>query len=219
MNTPKILAVAFDMDGLMLNTEDLYDQVGEMLLVRRGQSFTNELKMKMMGLPGPAAFEVMRQYCGLVDSYQTVQQEADEIFADLLPAEIAMLPGLETLLDLLEGQGIPKAIATSSFRNFASRALSFFELEPRFEFVLTADDVVNGKPHPEIYQTAARRLDVPPAQMLVLEDSFHGSTAAARAGAYTIAVPTVHSQHQDFSHVSRLAKSLNDPVILELFQQ
>ena len=217
LNAPKIAAVAFDMDGLMFNTEDLYDQVGQMLLAKRGHDFTRELKLAMMGLPGPVAFEVMRQRCGIEDSVEQLQSEADQIFAKMLPAQIEMMPGLETLLEKLESIGIPKAVATSSHRQFADQALGHFDLQPRFEFVLTADDVTQGKPHPEIYLTTASRLGISPDSMLVLEDSLTGSKAAAAAGAFTIAVPTRHSLGSDFSHVHCVADHLMDQVVLDLF--
>ncbi len=210
---PDIRAVAFDMDGLMFNTEDLYDQVGAILLKRRGRVFSRDLKLMMMGLPGSSAFEIMIDHCRLTDSAVELQKEADEIFDDLLPAEIIMMPGLEELLATLEQRKIPKAVATSSHRRFARRALGRFDLEPRFEFILTSEDVTNGKPHPEIYLAAAQRLHVQARQMLVLEDSFFGTQAAVEAGAFTIAVPTVHSVDVDFGHVNHVATSLRDPVI------
>ena len=219
MAHPRIKAVAFDMDGLMFNTEDLYDEVGEILLQRRGQRFTNELKLSMMGLPGPDAFEIMRTRCGLSETIGELQSECDAIFSDLLPAEIATMPGLERLLELIETRRLPKCVATSSHRQFATRSLGFFELEPRFEFVLTCEDVVKGKPDPEVYLAAASRMGVDPGSMLVLEDSFAGSTAAAAAGAYTIAIPTKHSAEMDFSHVDHVAGRLDDEAILDLFAE
>ena len=212
----KIKAVVFDMDGLMFNTEDLYNIVGESLLQRRGKTFTLELKRAMMGLPGKEAFEVMRSQCGLSESVQALMRETDELFVDLLPAEIEKMPGLDRLLELLEQKGLPKAVATSSHRKFAKRALGFFDLEPRFEFVLTGDDVERGKPNPDVYLMAARNLELEPQDLLVLEDSHIGSRAAKAAGAFTIAVPTVHSSHCDFSHVDLIAKSLEDEVITNL---
>lgn len=207
----RLQAVVFDMDGLMFNTEDLYDQVGAQLLERRGHSFTTELKHQMMGLPGPKAFEVMRQACGLTDPVQLLQEESDEIFTELLPRGIQMMPGLEELLDWLEAARVPKAIATSSHFAFARRALGFFDLEPRFEFVLSGDQIERGKPEPDIYLEACRRLRVPPAETLVLEDSWHGSQAAAAAGTFLVAVPTHHSAHFDFAHAQLRIDSLADP--------
>ena len=200
----------------MLNTEDLYDQVGQILLERRGQSFTRKLKLEMMGLPGAKAFQLMRERCGLSDSVEELQSETDVIFQNLLPEQIEMMPGLEQLLQLVEEKKLPKAVATSSHRQFATQALGFFELERRFEFVLTSEDVINGKPNPEVYFVAAQRLGVTPESMLVFEDSFIGSSAAAKSGAFTVAVPTKHSVDMDFSHVNMVAQRLDDDAVLDL---
>lgn len=217
-NQPQIAAVAFDMDGLMFNTEDLYDQVGQLLLERRGKQFSRELKLEIMGLPGPVAFQVLKDRCQLADSIERLQQESDQIFSTLLPTEIRTMPGLETVLQRLETLDIPKIVATSSHRQFATQVLGSFDLQPRFEFVLTSEDVVNGKPNPEIYLTAADRLGVEPGSLLVLEDSKIGSTAAASAGAFTIAIPTEHSVNADFSHVDRVASRLDDELVMNLFR-
>ena len=93
--------------------------------------------------------------------------------------------------------------------------LSPFQMEPRFQFTLAAEDITDGKPNPEIYQKAAQRLGVEPRQMLVLEDSRNGCLSAARAGAYVVAVPTRHSRGQDFSVASLVIDSLADPRLYE----
>jgi pseudouridine 5'-phosphatase len=97
-----------------------------------------------------------------------------------------------------------------------TEVLSRFELLPRFEFVLSAEDVTEGKPHPEVYLTAARRLQRAPAEMLVLEDSQNGCNAAVAAGAYVVAVPGGHSLRHDFSGVQWIADSLADAHIYEV---
>ncbi len=106
-----------------------------------------------------------------------------------------------------------KAIATSSVRAFTERVLGQFNLAPRFKFILTAEDVSEGKPHPEIYLKAAARLNVEPRQMMVLEDSYNGCQAAITAGAFTVAVPGGQSRSQDFSSASLVADTLADPRI------
>lgn len=212
-------AVAFDMDGLMFNTEDLYDDVGDILLQRHGQRFTRELKLEMMGRPGQEALAIMKNRCNLSQSVDELKAETKLIFSKLLPERIEMMRGLELLLEFLEQLKIPKCVATSSHRQFATEALGYFNLEPRFEFVLTADDVEKGKPNPEVYLLAAKQLSVEPSQLLVLEDIAVGSQAAAAAGAFTIAVPTTHSLGSDFSHVDYLAHSLLDPMIQEVLKR
>jgi HAD superfamily hydrolase (TIGR01509 family) len=206
------------MDGLMFNTEDLYDEVTSIVLGRRGKQYTLEHKLAMMGLPGPEAFQVLQTSLNLDVPFETFQWEMEAVFEDVLPARIQKMPGLDRLLDLLEQRQIPKAVATSSNRRFADSALGVFDLARRFEFILCGEDVVNGKPHPEIYLTSAKKLNVDPHQMLALEDSLHGSRAAAAAGAFTVAVPTFHSRNQDFGHVHFVAKSLADPRVISLFQ-
>lgn len=216
MSENQLRAVVFDMDGLMFNTEHLYDQSGQTLLARRGMTFSRELKLAMMGLPGPDAFAVMIDACGLTETVEELQAETDEIFRELLPAKIEKMPGLDALLETIEQQSIPKAIATSSHRKFARAALDRFDLQPRFEFVLTAENVRRGKPNPEIYLTAAERLGVSPDEVLVLEDSVAGSRAAANAGCFTVAVPTEYSVGLDYSHADLVVSSLEHPAIAEI---
>jgi HAD superfamily hydrolase (TIGR01509 family) len=204
-------AVVFDLDGLMFNTEDIYTRVGSELLRRRGYEFTGNLKDAMMGLQPRPAFEAMIGWHGLKDTWLELATESNAIFLTELDSRLAMMPGLAELLLALEAAGIPKAIATSSGRLLAHACLNAFDLIPRFQFILTAEDIAHGKPDPEIYQTAARRLGLSPSEILVLEDSENGCRAAAAAGAYAVAVPAPHSQRHDFGMASLVVASLADP--------
>ncbi len=207
---PSVRAVVFDMDGLMFNTEEVYTLVGTELLGRRGHKYTDELKDAIMGLRPQATFETMIRWCGLDDAWDTMAVESNQIFLSLLDEHLAALPGLFELLDALEAAGIPKAIATSSARALTVACLSPFELEDRFQFVLTSEDVTRGKPDPQIYLTAAGRFGLPAEQTLVLEDSENGCRAGAAAGAFVVAVPGEHCRGHDFSPASLVAESLAD---------
>jgi HAD superfamily hydrolase (TIGR01509 family) len=211
-----MLAITFDMDGLMFNTEDVYTLAGTELLARRGYAFTPQLKDAMMGLPPRAAFEAMIDYHCLKEPWHMLAAESDEIFLGLLSERLATMPGLPELLAALEKAGIPKAIATSSGRRLTEACLAPFQLAPRFCFILTSEDITRGKPDPEIYLLAARRFGVPPAKMLVLEDSQNGCRAASAAGAFTVAVPGDHSRNQDFSMANLVLKSLADRNLYEV---
>jgi HAD superfamily hydrolase (TIGR01509 family) len=211
-----IRAVVFDMDGLMFNTEDIYDAAGQQLLQRRGIEFSHELKMKMMGLPDDKAVEVMKHHCQLREPIAELIEESDKLFWSLLPQHISILPGLLELLELLESRQIPKAVATSSRLLFAQTALNRFQLWDRFRFVLTAEDVTRGKPSPDVYLLAAQKLAIEPGEMLVLEDSVTGSKAAAAAGAVTVAVPNPLCCGEDYSHADYVVDRLDSEVILML---
>ncbi len=210
-----IRAVAFDMDGLLVNTEELYSEVGHTILSRRGRQFTRELKNAMTGLPGPQAFGLMIEREQLTDTAEALSLESAEIFAGLLPRKLKTLAGVERLLDRLDTQQLPRCVATSSSRRFAEEVLGLVNLSSRFHFVITAEDVHHGKPAPDIYHRAAQLMQVAPQNMLVLEDSHHGSRAGVAAGACTIAVPGPHSQDHDFEGVHLRACTLADPLIVQ----
>lgn len=204
-------SVTFDMDGLMFNTEDVYTLAGTELLRRRGCRFTPELKDAMMGLPNCASFDLLIRWHRLEETWETLAEESSEIFLGLLGEHLAVMPGLWELLRDLEQAGIPKAIATSTGRRLTDACLAPFDLAGRFQFILTAEDIVCGKPDPEIYLKAAERFGVPPAEMLVLEDSQNGCRAAVAAGAFAVAVPGQHSRNHDFSGAALVVESLGDP--------
>jgi len=213
---PAPKAVVFDLDGLMFNTEALYQKVGAEMLRRRGKLFDAELLDAMMGRPAGAALQLMIDYHKLDNTIAELKAETDAIFATLLDEGLEQMPGLARLLESLERAGIPKAIATSSGPDFARNVLDRFELAPRFEFILTCDDIREGKPHPEIYRLAAHRLGLAPRELLVLEDSHHGCRSAIAAGAIVVAVPAGPSRRHDFSGAALVADSLADPRLLAL---
>ena len=209
-------AVVFDLDGLLFNTEELYQEVGAELLRRRGCVFDRELLDLMMGRPGRVALRMMIEYHGLAATVEQLAAETEEIFPAILDARLALMPGAKDLLVALEQAEIPKAIGTSSGRRFAHDLLARYSIEAHFTFVLTAEDVVEGKPHPEIYLKAADRFRLSPSELVVFEDSANGCRAAAAAGTFAVAVPGGHSRNHDFSGASLVVESLADRRIYEL---
>ncbi|HEY2146363.1 MAG TPA: HAD family phosphatase [Pirellulales bacterium] len=209
----RLSAVVFDLDGLMFNTEALYQQVGTELLARRGKRFEAELLDRIMGRKSAVALQIMIDWHGLSDTVPLLAEESEAIFAEILDTQLQCMSGLEPLLEALETAGIPKAIATGSSRRFVDNVLGRFNFAPRFKFVLTSEDVIEGKPHPEIYEQAAARFGLPPRQVMVLEDSENGCRAAVSAGAFAVAVPGGHSRNHDFRGAQFVAETLADPRI------
>ena len=209
-------AVVFDLDGLMFNTEELYIDVGTEILRRRGKSFGRELLDKMMGRPSAIALQLMIEEHALAATVEELLAETDEIFPEILRTRLLPMPGLMEMLSALERNHIPKAIATSSRRLFVDRVLTPLKLHERFAFILTSEDIVHGKPHPEIYLKAAARHGVLPQEMLVLEDSQNGLRAAVSAGAIAVAVPGKHSRSHDFTGAAFVADTLADERLYRL---
>ena len=210
MLSTKIAAVAFDMDGLLLNTEDLYNEVGEILMQRRGKFYRDSVRKRMIGLPAPQAFGVLIEAESLAETWEELHDETLAIFEEILPTRLALMPGAKELLNLVEAIGLPRCVATSSSREFAVKALIQVGVLGHLDFVLTAADVPRGKPHPDIYQESARRMGVEVSSMLVLEDSPNGTKAGVSAGAYVVSVPNEHTDGGDFTGAQWIASSLRD---------
>lgn len=206
-----IRGVAFDMDGTLLNTEEVYLDVGTILLARRGKPYRAELRRGMMGLPGRLAIELMIREEGLSDDADSLLAESDTVFSELLPSRLGLMPGVLEAFAWLEAHGLPCCVATSSRRRFAEDCLARVGLLPRLQFIVTAEDVPNGKPHPDIYHAAAEGLGINTFEMLALEDSGHGCRSAVQAGACTVAVPGDHSADHSFDGAFYVAKTLLDP--------
>lgn len=218
MLSTKIDAVAFDMDGLLLNTEDLYNEVGEILMRRRGKPYRDSVRKRMIGLPAPQAFGVLIEAESLAETWQDLHEETLVIFEEILPSRLKLMLGATELLNLVDSLNLPKCVATSSSRGFAERALGQVGVLERFDFVLTAADVPRGKPYPDIYQESARRMRVAEASMLVLEDSPNGTRAGVAAGAYVVSVPNEHTEGGDFSGAKFLGESLEDERLTKLLK-
>ncbi|TWU09555.1 Phosphorylated carbohydrates phosphatase [Symmachiella macrocystis] len=215
LHQPPIKAVVFDFDGLMFNTEDIFEAAGRELLARRGLEMTPQLLSTMMGRRPMEAFQFMVDMHGLTEPIPDLLEESRVIFSDLIPGMLQPMPGLHELLEHLESRDLPKGVATSSSRSYLEDLLSRHELLERFHVTLTAEDVTHGKPHPEIYLAAAQRLGIHPSEMLVLEDSEAGTNAAASAEAVIVSVPHQHSRSHDFSRAHYVAERLDDPWVLD----
>ena len=210
-------AVVFDLDGLMVNTEQLYQLVGTELLRRRGKPFEPELLDEMMGRPARVALDIMIRWHSLDATVAAaLGRNRRDLCRDPARAAWPACRAWSNCSTRLEAAGIPKAIATSSGPRFVANVLGRFNLAPRFQFILTSDDIVDGKPHPEIYLKAAQRFGLPPADLLVLEDSQNGCRAAIAAGTFAVAVPGGHSRRQDFSGASLVLDSLADRRLYEV---
>ncbi len=212
-------AVAFDLDGTTLNSEDLYLEVCSELMRRRGHEYDVETRSKMMGLPPPQAYQVLIHSKELSDSPEQLQIESDEIFEGILEEKLQPMPGVVDLLDQLDLLQMPRCIATSSRCSFAERALRIVGLLHRFDFIITAEHVAHGKPFPDIYLEAASRMKVDVSELLVLEDSAIGVRAGVSAGAIVVAVPNHHTLGSDFNGATLEVASLMDQRFWSFFRQ
>jgi HAD superfamily hydrolase (TIGR01509 family) len=210
---PPLAAVVFDLDGLIVNSEDVYDQADVELLRRRGKVYEATLREQMMGRPTEESLQILIEHHALEDTPAALEDERSLLRDKLLDSLLEPMPGLLSLLTALREAGIPAAIATSGRPTYVEHVLGRLKLHSWFQFFVTAENVARGKPHPEIYELAASRLGIAPNRTMVLEDSANGVRAGVAAGAFTVAVPNRHTMGHDFTGVQFVADTLADPRI------
>jgi HAD superfamily hydrolase (TIGR01509 family) len=187
-----IRAVAFDMDGLMFDSERVAIELWRSAARSEGWEITDSL---LLGLVGHSSAEGKRLLVGALGPdfpYETIRARRLSFEADYYRDNpIPLKPGLLELLDSLGRVNIPLAVATSTTRPRVLPLMEKAGILDRFQFLLCGDEVAKPKPDPEIYVKTIRRLAVAPESCLVLEDSLAGVTAAHAAGARVFMVPDV----------------------------
>lgn len=214
----RIKAAIFDMDGLMVDTESLYFQAESEVARRYGKPFSIDVMEKMMGHKAGRSIQIMMETLGIEGSTEEIEALRDSLYKDLLIKGVKPMNGLLDFLDWLEINRYRKAVATSSKPIFKDIIFNHLDLHDRFEVVVTAEEVSEGKPSPEIYQLTLRRLGLYPWQCIILEDSAAGLKAAKGAGCFCIIVPNQFTQSQDFSGADLVAPDLFHKEIRHPFQ-
>lgn len=213
----KVLAVIFDMDGLIFDTEKLFYVANKEVAQRRGKNFTLEIMRKMMGQKSLDAIEIMIKELGINEDPQKVLDERTDIYVSLLKTVSQPMPGLFPLLDLLEKNNIRKCIATASRKEWVKILFDRFDLKNKFEFIITGEEVEFGKPNPAIYLKAVERLNLPASICVALEDAENGIKSAKAAGCMAIAVPNEFTKGHDFSEADLIVSSLEDKKLENCF--
>jgi beta-phosphoglucomutase-like phosphatase (HAD superfamily) len=186
-------AAIFDMDGLMLDTERIYHRTFRKVGLELGYPLSDELLLATSGRTFQDGYRMLQESLGPDFPLASFQARWPVLwYADVAAHGIPRKPGLVELLDWLDEERIPKAVATSSYLEEAVFTLRASGLAERFATVVNGGEIVNGKPAPDIYLLAAARLEVNPAHCVAFEDSEPGVLAAAAAGMYTIMVPDTH---------------------------
>ena len=185
---PAFAAVIFDMDGLMFDSEAVYRRAWLHWVHEFGAIMDDPTFHRFIGRNATSSRALLAELYGdQFDAGEFLRRTREHALAEVSSSGVPEKPGLRPLLAFLEERGIPKAVATSTDRPIASRWLD--GLLPSFGALATGDEVAHGKPAPDLFLLAARRLGVPPAECLALEDSAAGVQSAQAAGMTVVMVP------------------------------
>lgn len=188
--SPGTRHVIFDLDGTLLDTEQLYTDAARIVCERYGARYDLELKRKIMGGDTLRGAQLVVETLKLPLTPEAYVAEREAVMYELLPT-LSPMPHAVALIEALSAREVPMAIATSGHRQITETKLSLQPwLKEHIKTIVCGDDarLVHPKPAPDIYLLAAAELGLPPAKAAALEDSLNGVRAAAAAGMRTIAL-------------------------------
>ena len=180
----------FDMDGLLFDTETIYVEYGREVAKKMGYVITKEIVEKTTGVVNDKARILFKEALGEDFPYDEVMRTVrSHIFELAKKSEVPLKPGALELLEFLKENKKQMILATSSDLYMAKALIEGKDLTKYFSHFVTAEDVVHGKPDPEVFLIGAKKAGVAPKKTAVFEDSFNGIRAAHAAGTFPIMVP------------------------------
>ena len=183
-----IAAVVFDLDGVLVDTESVWAEVREQLAVESGGRWTATSQRDMMGMSSPEWSRYMHDQLGVPLAPATISRQVVEGLESRLREHVPLLPCARETVAALAASW-PLAIASSANRPVIDLVLELTGLDALFRATISSEEVPRGKPAPDVYLEAARRLGADPTSCAAIEDSANGLRAAAAAGMRVIAIP------------------------------
>jgi HAD superfamily hydrolase (TIGR01509 family) len=183
-----IEAVVFDLDGVLIQSEEVWDQVREQYVRERGGRYDAEIQRAMMGMSSTEWSRYLHDAAGVPEEPAAINDEVVRLMLDRYREHLPLIPGArEAVLRL--AQDFTLGLASSSNRSIIDGVLEAAGLSDAFAATVSSEEVAHGKPAPDVYLEAVRRLGVPPDRSAAIEDSHGGIRSAKAAGLRVLAIP------------------------------
>jgi HAD superfamily hydrolase (TIGR01509 family) len=186
-----IEAVVFDLDGVLLDSEEIWDRAREELARKRGGRWHDQAQRDMMGMSSTEWSRYMHDVIGLSEPPEEINREVVGRLTEFYREELPAIPGAREAVERLAARW-PLGLASSSNRELIDLVLELLGVEHLFTATVSSEEVARGKPAPDVYLEAARRLGVDPTRAAAVEDSHNGILSANAAGMRVIAIPNAH---------------------------
>jgi HAD superfamily hydrolase (TIGR01509 family) len=181
-------AVIFDLDGLLIDSEQAWDEVRREYVIEQGGRWHEGAQRQIMGMSSLEWSRYFNEELGVDRAPEQISEQVAGRVADLYRERLPLLPGAEQAVELLAARW-PLGLASSSNRELIDLALGLAGIASCFKATVSSEEVARGKPAPDVYLEAARRLAVSPPSCAAIEDSHNGILSAAAAGMRVIAIP------------------------------
>jgi HAD superfamily hydrolase (TIGR01509 family) len=189
-------AVVFDLDGVLVDSEQLWDEVREQLARERGGRWHERAQADMMGMSSTEWSRYMHDVIELAEPPEEINAEVVRRLLERYRQSLPLVPGAVEAVRRL-AHAWPLGLATSSNREVIDAVLDKTGLTGSFRATVSSEEVARGKPAPDVYLEAARRLGVEPERCAAIEDSRNGIRSARAAGMRVIAIPNRHYPPSD----------------------
>ena len=182
-------AVIFDLDGILADSEPWWNEIDSKLLAEYGVIYRGEYHREVLGVSYRLAVEFYKKAFGLSASIEELMRRRGEIATEFFANRVGLFPSTKRTLERLRDMKVRLAIATSSVSASARPFLDRHGLTPFFDGIVTGDEIERGKPDPDIYLRAAKKLGIGADACLVIEDALSGIAAGKAAGMRVAAIP------------------------------